>query len=93
MIIRIAGEGQYELTGQALVELDGADDSLLDAIQHGSEAAFAQHLGRVLDIVRTKGRRLDHRELRESDVVLPPPDMSLHEAHRLLSEYPRDLVR
>lgn len=92
MIVRIATEGQYELRGQALEELDAADDALLDAVESGDEAAFARELGRVLAIVRTRGRRLDDRELKESDLVLPPPDTTLEEARALFRDYPRTLV-
>lgn len=92
MIIRIATEGQYELKGQALDELDSADNALLDAVENGDEAAFARELARVLEIVRTRGRRLDDRELQESDLVLPPPDTTLEEARALFRDYPRDLV-
>ncbi|WP_324717100.1 hypothetical protein U7230_02120 [Carboxydochorda subterranea] len=92
MIIRIATEGQYELTGQALAELDAADNAMLDAIQHADAQAFARHLANVLDIVRSRGRRLDDRELKESDLVLPPPDITLEEARDLFAGYPRDLA-
>ena len=92
MIIRIATEGQYELSGAGLAELDAADNALLDAVQRGDADAFRRELHRVLDIVRTRGRRLDDRELKESDLVLPPPDMTLEEARALLSTYPRDLA-
>jgi len=92
MIVRIATEGQYELRGQALDELDSADDALLDAIETGDEAAFARELANVLEIVRTRGRRLGDHELKESDLVLPPPDTTLEEARGLFQDYPRDLV-
>ncbi|HEY8498414.1 MAG TPA: hypothetical protein VIK90_04110 [Limnochordales bacterium] len=92
MIVRIATEGQYELVGQALQELDEADDALLDAIESGDEAAFARELARVVGIVRSRGRRLDDRELKESDLVLPPPDTTLEEARALFRDYPRELV-
>lgn len=92
MIIRIATEGQYELTGPALAELDSADNALLDAVENGDPHAFARELTRVLSIIRTRGRRLDDRELKESDLVLPPPDTTVEEARALFAEYPRNLV-
>lgn len=93
MIIRISTEGQYELSGSALAHLDEEDNALLDAIEKGDEQAFQEHLSRVLEIIRTQGRRLDDRELRESDLVLPPPDTTLEEARHLFAGYPRDLLR
>jgi len=92
VIVRIATEGQYELGGEALARLDEADNALLEAVEAGDEEAFRRELGRVLELVRQLGRRLGDGELRESDLILPPPDMTLAEARQLLSGYPRDLL-
>ena len=91
MIVRIATEGQYELRGPSLAELDEADDALLDALERGDAEAFRRQLERVVHIVRSRGRRLEDGELKESDLVLPPPDITLEEARELFSDYPRQL--
>jgi hypothetical protein len=41
----------------------------------------------MLQLVRTDGHKLGEDELEESDVILPPPDLSFAEAHR---EFSRD---
>ncbi|MBE3578000.1 MAG: hypothetical protein IMX00_09970 [Limnochordales bacterium] len=93
MIIRIATEGQYELTGAALARLDEIDNELLAAISANDAQAYQERFRDVLELIRKEGRPLAAGELRESDLVLPPPDTTLEEAKALFAEYPADLPR
>lgn len=80
MIVRISTEGQYELDdvdGDALNELD---NEAVAACEAGDEPRFRDSYGRMLELVRDRGRRLSDEDLRESDVILPPPDVTLEEA-------------
>ena len=90
MIVRISTEGQYELRGRLIAELDEADNDILRAVEAGDEKAFRAALERVLAIVR-RGRRLADHELVESDLILPAPDTTLAEAARLFAGYPESL--
>jgi len=92
MIIRIMSEGQYELKGSALGELDDIDNELLAAVESNDSQGFDESLARVLALVRGKGVRMADSFLGESDIILPAPDMSLDEARELFNEYPVDLV-
>ena len=80
MIVRIAGEGQYELPSNARDELDGLDDALVVAVDAGDELQFKERLGALLETVRARGSRLADDSLIASDVILPPPDTTLAEA-------------
>lgn len=91
MIVRLATEGQYELSGDALAALDRLDDEVLAAVHAGDEDRFREAFTHVVMHVRAQGRRLSDSELRESHLVLPAPDTSLAEARELLSEYPEHL--
>ena len=88
MIVRIQGEGQYDLEGEAIHALKVADARLFDAVASGAVDAFEREFGAVLRLVRTRGRRLGPTELVESDLVLPADDTSLEEARRLFTEHP-----
>lgn len=93
MIIRIATEGQYELTGAALSKLDEIDNQLLESIRTSDDAQYKAGFAAVLNLVRSQGRRLRPDEFKESDVILPAPDTTLDEAKSLFADYPQDLVR
>ena len=55
MIVRILGEGQYDVSDDALGSLNEHDGALEAAIDAGDEEAFAAALAALLDTVRSGG--------------------------------------
>jgi hypothetical protein len=80
VIVRISTEGQYDLDESAVAVLNELDNAAVEACDAGDEAAFHEVYGKLLDYVRGKGRELPDDELTGSDLILPPPDISLEEA-------------
>jgi hypothetical protein len=80
VIVRIATEGQYELGDADVSELNQLDDDVLAACEGGNEASFEAAFTKLLEFVRSKGSRLGEDVLVGSDVILPPPDVSIDEA-------------
>ena len=80
MIVRIATEDQYELADEHAQRLNELDNAIVDAVRAGNEDTFRQLLAEMLSLVRDKGQTVDDDDLRESEVILPPPDMTLEEA-------------
>ncbi len=89
MIVRILGEGQFDLQGPALQDLKVADAELFEAVAAGDEAGFDTKFGAVLQVVRHRGRPVPTDRLVESDLVLPAPDTTLEEARRLFTGHPQ----
>jgi hypothetical protein len=88
VIVRILGEGQFDLEGEALQALKTADAHLFEVVAAGDEAAFHRSFGEVLALVRGRGRRLPPERLVESDLVLPGADTSLADARKLFTAHP-----
>lgn len=80
MIVRISTEGQYELGDQDLAELNELDNQAVSVCEAGDEAGFRAAYDRLLAFVREHGRPLGDDELEGSELILPPPDVSLEEA-------------
>jgi hypothetical protein len=80
MIVRIATEGQYEISAADTSELNKLDDAAVSACEASDDAAFREVFGRLVDYVRTRGTKVGEDELVASDIILPPPDVSLEEA-------------
>lgn len=80
MIVRIATEGQYELGEEQGAALNELDNQVVAACDADDESAFNATFGRMLELVRVEGRPVTDDELVSSDVILPPPDVSLEEA-------------
>lgn len=79
MIVRIATEGQYELSDEWYGRLDELDDAVVEAVDARDCHRFKRSFGELLDFVRG-GKALGDGHLAASDVILPPPDLSLEEA-------------
>ena len=86
MIVRILGEGQYDVADAALDRLNALDAAVETAIEADDEAAFSSALAGLLDGVRTAGIPRDVESLDESDLILPPADASIDEVRELLSD-------
>ena len=86
MIVRILGEGQWDVTDDVLEAMNALDDSVEKAVQAGDEATFASSLTTLLDAVRQQGTRLEDDSLEDSDLILPPSDASLEEVRALLTD-------
>ena len=86
MIVRILGEGQWELDDAHLEALNALDTSVEQAIEAGDQAAFARGLVALLDVVRQQGTRLEDDSLVESELILPMSDASLEEVRAMLTE-------
>jgi hypothetical protein len=82
MIVRIATEGQYEVADDDIPGLNELDDQAVASCDASDEQAFRDVFGRLLDYVRTHGRPVPEDELVGSDIILPPPDVSLEEARK-----------
>ncbi|MCX4618287.1 hypothetical protein ACIQUO_24925 [Streptomyces albogriseolus] len=86
MIMRILGEGQYEVTDEHLNRLNELDTVLQSAADAGDEAAFTTALSALLDAVRSLGTPLPDERITPSDLVLPDADTSLAQVRALLSD-------
>jgi hypothetical protein len=80
VIVRIATEGQYELSDGDAEALNELDNQTVAACEAGDEQRFQHAFTQLLDLVRSKGQRVGDDDLKASDVILPPPDVSLEEA-------------
>lgn len=86
MIVRIMGEGQWELPDTHLAELDRLDDDVEAAVEREDEAGFATALTALLDSVRAAGQKLPDDLLHDSDLILPPADSSIEDVRHMLED-------
>jgi len=86
VIIRILGEGQYDVAEDAIDGLNELDSSLEAAVESGDATAFASALAALLDAVRSVGTAHPVDSLDESDLILPRADATLEDVRELLQE-------
>jgi hypothetical protein len=85
MIVRILGEGQFELHESQTASLDELDKALVAAIDANDEATFHDVLSRLVQSVRSEGAPVGPDRFVPSDLTLPHEGSSLAEVRELLS--------
>lgn len=86
MIVRILGEGQYDVAASAMDRLNQLDEVVESAVGARDEAAFTTALQDLLDGVRTVGVAHPVDSIDESDVILPGSDATIDEVAEMLAE-------
>ena len=86
MIVRILGEGQYDVSDEALNRLNELDSTVERSVEAGDVDAFTAALTALLEGVRTVGVAHPADSLDESDLILPPSDATIDEVRGLLSD-------
>lgn len=84
MIVRILGEGQYDVAAAELEHLNELDSVVESSIEAGDVTGFRAALIGLLDAVRDVGNPHDVDSIDESDLILPPSDASLEEVREML---------
>ncbi|MFN8556357.1 MAG: hypothetical protein U0531_03055 [Dehalococcoidia bacterium] len=85
MIVRIMFEGQFEIKGATLDELNDVDNQIVDAIAANDEDKFRTLMARLHQVVIAKGRRVPAEDIVESDIILPPSDATMDEVQDMFS--------
>jgi hypothetical protein len=80
VIVRIANEGQYRLPDGDAERLNELDNQAVAAAEAGEETRFNELWQQMLQLVEKDGEALADDELVESDVILPPRDVTFVEA-------------
>ena len=83
MIVRVLGEGQFEVDDEVAKGLNDLDEQAEQALESGDQKQFSVLLGRMAEAVRTNGARLPDENLSASAAIIPPEDLTLEEARAL----------
>jgi hypothetical protein len=80
VIVRISTESQYRLPDGDAQRLNELDNQVVQAVEARDEERFRTLFDEMLEIVRTDGEEIGDDEIVESDVIIPPPDVTFEEA-------------
>jgi PspAA-like protein len=87
MIVRLlGGGGQYEVSDDVVARLNELDDRAMAALDQSDEEELRALIARMVQLAEAEGRQLADDDLSTSDLVIPPPDLSLDETRALFSE-------
>lgn len=83
MIIRIVSEGQYEIPSSFFDELNAIDNSIVELVSQGNEIEYREELSKLIDMIKTNGKQLDDSDIVESNIIVPPSDLTFEEAKEI----------
>jgi chromosome condensin MukBEF complex kleisin-like MukF subunit len=86
VIVRLMGEGQFEVDDEVAKGLNDLDEQAGQALESGDEEQLAALLRRMAEAVRKNGARVPDEALDASDAIIPPDDLSLDEARQLFED-------
>jgi hypothetical protein len=84
-IVRIMGHGQFKVENRTAKKINKIDNELIKIIQthEQREKDYARRLAEVLRLIKKDGLPLEHKEIIQSDIILPSLDLSIDEAKKL----------
>ncbi len=86
MIVRILGEGSYDVPEADLPAVEQLDATLVDALDRGDDATFSGALADLVALVRHTGKPLPPDDVQTSELAVPHPGSTLAEVRDLLAE-------
>jgi hypothetical protein len=86
VIVRILGEGQFEVDDAAAAQLAALDTELDAAVEAGDDTAFKAALTRSVEVVRAGGSPVPNDSLHPAEIILPSSDADVAEVLKLLAE-------
>jgi hypothetical protein len=86
MIVRILGEGQFNVEDSAAAELGRLDAELATAVERDDEVAFSATLSGLISLVHKSGTLAAADSLEPSDLILPHEGATMVEVRKLLTD-------
>jgi len=87
MIVRLMGEGQYEIDKKHQDAVNKIDNNIVKIVNSKDEktveAAFNKEFKKLFDYVRKNGKKIPHEIIKPSDIIIPPADLTLEEARKI----------
>jgi len=74
------GEGQYRAPEALCNELNQIDNRIVKLVEEGKAEEFQKELAKLISEIKKNGEPVGAEEITESDIIVPPADLSLEEA-------------
>lgn len=85
MIVRISGEGQWELPDDVIPEFNELDRRIESAVRVQDATGLGIALRELDSRIRHEGVAIADDDLHDSDLIIPGPDSSLEDVAKLLA--------
>ena len=84
-IVRLMGHGQFRVNNRTAKLINKKDHVLVKIIQthEQGEKDYARRVAEVVGLVKKAGIPLDHKEIVQSDIIVPGTDIAIDDAKNL----------
>ncbi len=86
MIIRILGEGQFQLDDNLVDKVNKIDNKIVNHVSQGNRLEYARDLANLISTIKELAEPLDPVEILPSDIIIPPSDLSFEEARKVFCD-------
>ncbi len=83
MIVRILNDNQYIMPSLYYEEINALDNAIVRSIASNDREGFRHSYDLLIELVKKNGMPMDPYTIKESDLILPPSDMTFEEARKL----------
>jgi hypothetical protein len=94
IIVRVSGQGQFKVNREILDRINDIDNSIVNLLENTDtdvdvnsikvkQKALNEKVNEIINLIRTNGMPLDDKEIIQSQIMIPNPDISVDEAKKI----------
>lgn len=83
MIARLMGLGQYHIEDAYINDLNTIDNRIVEIVEKDDNDNFQKTYPELISYVQKYGTPVPDGEIIESDIIIPPDDLTLEEAKKI----------
>ena len=94
IIVRVSGQGQFKVNGETLDRINDIDNSIVNLLENtdldsdanstkAKQKELNEKIIEIINLIRTNGMPLDDKEIIQSQIMIPSPDISVDEAKKI----------
>jgi hypothetical protein len=94
IIVRVSGQGQFKVNREVLDRINDIDNSIVNLLEDtdtdvdansikAKQKELNEKIVEIINLIRTNGMQLDDKEITQSQIMIPNPDISVDEAKKI----------
>ena len=94
IIVRVSGQGQFKVNREIMDRINDIDNSIVSLLENADTDVDAnsikvkqkelnEKINEIINLIRINGMPLDDKEITQSQIMIPNPDISVAEAKKI----------
>jgi len=99
IIVRVSGQGQFKVNKETMNKINEIDNEIVDMIENSNsgsssssknktqqEKEFRGKMDQLVKLITVEGKRLGDKEIKQSNIIVPDPDISIEQAKKIFKD-------